>query len=89
MRSGLLMGLERPGQRAEQIASHMFAYGRVLSIEELTAQLDAVDAASVRRFGTRVMEAGRPSIAAIGPIGKLETHDAFANRFGTALEAAE
>ncbi len=89
MKSSLLMGLERPGQRAEQIAGHMFSHGRVLSIEELTARLDAVDAAAVRRFGARVMAAADPAIAAIGPIGKLESHDTFARRFGTALRAAE
>jgi predicted Zn-dependent peptidase len=89
MKSSLLMGLERPGQRAEQIAGHMFAFGRVLTVEELTARLDAVDAAAVRRFGTGLMAAGRPAIAAVGPVGKLESHDAFARRFGTALEATE
>jgi len=89
MKSSLLMGLERPGQRAEQIAGQMFSHGRVLSIEELTSKLDAVDAAAVRRFGERVMAAADPAIAAIGPIGRLESHDTFARRFGTALRAAE
>ncbi|HEY0302572.1 MAG TPA: pitrilysin family protein [Rhizomicrobium sp.] len=91
MKSSLLMGLERPGQRAEQIAGQMFSYGRVLPIEELTTRLDAVDAAAVRRFGARVMEAGMPAIAAVGPVSKLESHDAFARRFvvGRALRAAE
>ena len=84
MKSSLLMGLERPGQRAEQIAGQMFAYGRVLTIAEMTERLDAVDAASVRRFGTRVLETGCPSIAAVGPVGKLESFDTFARRFGTA-----
>ena len=37
----------------------------------------------------RVMAAGNPSIAAVGPIGKLETHTAFARRFGAKLAAAE
>ena len=91
MKSSLLMGLERPGQRAEQIAGQIFSYGRVLSIEELTAKLDAVDAAAVRRFGERTMEGGIPAIAAVGPVGKLEAHDVFARRFGSAraLRAAE
>ena len=91
MKSSLLMGLERPGQRAEQIAGQMFSYGRVLSIEELTQRLDAVDAAAVRRFGSRLMEQGRPAIAAVGPVGRLESYDAFARRFGAArtLRAAE
>lgn len=82
LKSGLLMGLERPAARAEQIASQLLAYGRVLSIEELTARLDAVDAATVRRFGQRVMSSGRPAIAAIGPLGRLENFATFAGRFG-------
>ncbi|MBL6940230.1 MAG: insulinase family protein [Alphaproteobacteria bacterium] len=84
MKSSLLMGLERPGQRAEQIAGQVFSYGRVLTIAEMTAKLDAVDAAAVRRFGTRVLEAGRPAVAAVGPVSRLESFDAFAHRFGSA-----
>ncbi len=91
MKSGLLMGLERPSQRAEQIAGQMFAYGRVLPIEEMTAKLDAVDAAAVRRFGERIMLSGNPAMASIGPVEKLERLDAFARRFGgvRTLRAAE
>ena len=89
MKSSLLMGLERPGQRAEQIAGNIFAMGRVLPIEELTSRLEAVDAAAVRRFGDRVMASANPAIAAVGPVGRLESHDAFARRFGGALRAAE
>lgn len=91
MKSSLLMGLERPSQRAEQIAGQMFSYGRVLSIAELSAKLDAVDAAAVRRFGERVLNGGAPAIAAVGPVGKLEAYDVFARRFGAArtLRAAE
>ncbi len=62
----------------------MFAYGRVLTIAEMTARLDAVDAAAVRRFGARVLEGGNPAIAAVGPVSHLESHDAFARRFGAA-----
>ena len=32
LKSGLLMGLERPGTRAEQIAGQLFALGRVQSV---------------------------------------------------------
>lgn len=89
MKSSLLMGLERPGQRAEQIAGQMFSYGRVLTIEEMTAKLDTIDAGAVRRFGARVMEGVNPAIAAVGPISRLEAHDVFARRFGATLRAAE
>jgi len=82
MKSGLLMGLEKPSTRAEQIASHLFTFGRVIPVAETIAKLDAVDAAAVRRFGERVMAAKSPAIAALGPIAKLESHDRFAKRFG-------
>ncbi len=90
LKVSLLMGMERPGTRSEQIAGQLFALGRVQSAAEIVAQLDAIDAAAVKRYGARVIEAGRPSIAAIGPVGKLESHAAFARRFGLSLvDAAE
>lgn len=82
LKASLLMGLERPGTRAEQIAGQLFALGRVQSAAEIVAQLDQIDAAAVRRFAHGVMTSGAPSIAALGPIAKLESHDRFARRFG-------
>ena len=85
MKSGMLMGLERPSSRTEQIAANLLAYGRVLTVEEMTAKLDAVDAEAVRRFGERLMTCGSPAMAAVGPIEKLESYDLFAARFGAGL----
>jgi len=82
LKSGLLMGLERPSSRAEQIAAHLLAYGRILSVEEITTKLEEVDAQKVRAFGERLIQSGRPAVAAIGPIGSLEGYETFAGRFG-------
>jgi predicted Zn-dependent peptidase len=91
MKSGLLMGLERPATRAEQIAGHLFTFGRVIPVEELTAKLDAVDLAAVRRFGERMMSTPQPSIAVVGPHNSLESYGRFSERFGAgaARHAAE
>jgi predicted Zn-dependent peptidase len=89
LRSGLLMGLERPATRAEQIASSLLAHGRVVPVAEILAKLEAVDAAAVRRFGERMMACARPALAAVGPIGKLESYETFAARFGSVRKAAE
>ncbi len=90
LRSSLLMGLETPSSRAEQIASQWFTFGRILPLSELTAKLDAVDSAAVRRIGAQLMTTERPSIAAVGPLAKLEPYDRFAERFGaSARRAAE
>ncbi len=59
LKVSLLMGLERAGARAEQIAGQLFALGRVQSPAEIVAQLDAIDAAAVKRFAARVMQARR------------------------------
>ncbi len=91
LKSSLLMGLERPSARAEQIAAQLFAFGHVIPVSEMSAKLDAIDASAVRRFGARVMAAQNPTMAAIGPVAKLESHTRFAQRFGTgdARRAAE
>ncbi|HEX3808492.1 MAG TPA: pitrilysin family protein [Rhizomicrobium sp.] len=85
LKSGLLMSLERPASRAEQIAAQLFVHGRVLSIDEIIAKLDAVDAAAVRRFGERLMASPHPAVTALGPIGKLENYESFSRRFGAGI----
>jgi predicted Zn-dependent peptidase len=89
MKSGMLMGLERPGSRAEMIASHLYTFGRVLSVEEMIASVEAVDATAVRRFAGQVMQSAAPTIAAVGPVGRLESLADFAIRFGATARAAE
>jgi predicted Zn-dependent peptidase len=89
LKSGLLMGLEKPSTRAEQISSQLLAYGRVMPVSEMIAKLEVVDAAAVRRFGDRVMATAKPSLAAVGPLKKLESYETFAGRFGTVSKAAE
>ena len=63
---------------------------------EIVAQLDTIDAAQVKRYAARVIAganiANGPTIAAVGPVGKLESHGKFASRFGAAAvisDAAE
>ena len=87
LKSGLLMGLERPGTRAEQIAGQIFTFGRVQSVAEIVGQIEAVDAAALKRYAARIMTT--PSMAAVGPVKALERHDVFAARFARGREAAE
>ena len=90
LKVSLLMGMERPGTRAEHIAGQLFSLGRVQPAAEIVAQLDAIDAAAVKRYAATVMQAGSPTIAGMGPIQKLEPHAAFTRRFGvTIADAAE
>ncbi len=88
LRASLLMALESPGARCERIAGHLLNFGRVLSTKEMTAKVDAVDAAALRQFAAKLLERGSPAMASVGPVGRLEPVERFARRFGRAAELA-
>ena len=88
LKASLLIGLESPQARCEYMAGHLATFGRVLSVDELAARIDAADAAALRRFGARICEFGGPALAAVGPVKRLESRERFATRFGSALAGA-
>ena len=79
LKSSLLMALESTGARCEQVAQHLLIFGRVLSIEELVARIDAIDAGQVAALARQIF-AGAPVLAAVGPLDKLEPYDTIARR---------
>jgi predicted Zn-dependent peptidase len=81
LKAGLLMSLESPSSRMEQIAGMLWSHGRVIPVPELVAKLEAVDAAAVRRFAAGVARKGSLSLAALGPLQNLESYDRISARF--------
>jgi predicted Zn-dependent peptidase len=81
MKAGLLMSLESTNARMDALGSQILTYGRPLPIAEITGQIDAVDANALVRVARRVF-AGRPTMAAMGPLRKLESLDEIASRIG-------
>jgi predicted Zn-dependent peptidase len=79
LKAATLMSLESTGSRAEQLGEQMLVFGRPLPIDEIVARIDAVDIDAVRRVAGRVFT-GRPSLAAIGPLGRMMPYDRFAKR---------
>jgi predicted Zn-dependent peptidase len=69
MRAGLLMGLESPFGRCERMARAMAIFGRVQSVEEMVAEIDAVDVAAARAMAERMAGAGKAALALYGPVG--------------------
>ena len=63
--AGLLMSLETPQGRADSIARSIEIFGRIMSLEEMLAELRAVDAAAARAAGQAMLSGPRAS-AAIG-----------------------
>jgi predicted Zn-dependent peptidase len=79
LKSGLLMSREGTSSRCEQMAQHMLVYGRVMSVEEIVAKVDAVDPDSVRRVVKRLL-AETPTLTALGPLSQLEPYDTLRGR---------
>lgn len=71
LKASLMMGLESCFAQSEDIARQLLIFGRRIPQEETIAEIDAVDAAAIKRVGERLIAGTRPSLAAIGPISKL------------------
>jgi predicted Zn-dependent peptidase len=78
----LLMGLESSARRAEQMARHVLAFGRVIPREEIVAVIDSIGIEDVRRVGSAML-ASAPTLAAVGPVRRLPSADALARRIGS------
>jgi predicted Zn-dependent peptidase len=80
MKASLLMSLESTNARSEQLANQLLVYGRPIPTAEIVERIDAVDGAAIRRVADR-LRGGPVTVAALGPIDWLESHDAIAARF--------
>ena len=79
LKAATLMSLESTSARAEQLGEQMLIFGRPLPIDEIVRKIDVVDVAAVRNVIARTF-AGRPSVAAIGPLGRMMPYDRFAEQ---------
>ena len=82
LKAGLLMSLETPGSRTEQVARQMMIHGRPLSSREIIEQVEAVDVTGIKRVVSRICNAGKPAVAAVGPLKGLASYDQIAAQFG-------
>jgi predicted Zn-dependent peptidase len=65
LKAGLLMSLESSSARAEQMARHLLAHGRIIDSAELIRNVDAVGVEDVGRFAQRLLKQA-PSVAVVG-----------------------
>ena len=79
MKAGLLMSLESTAARCEQLAQHLLIHGTPFDPTEIVSRIEAVDDAAIRRVVARWRSAP-PTLAAIGPLGRLEDFDRVKER---------
>jgi predicted Zn-dependent peptidase len=70
LKAGMLMGLESPASRCERLARTVAIWGRVPSLEEVVAKIEAVTAPKVSDFAAGMCKSGKASMAIYGPIEK-------------------
>jgi predicted Zn-dependent peptidase len=80
-RAGLLMSLESTDTRSERLARQIATFGRPLTIDEVVDSIEAVDQETVIRVAKRIF-GGAPTLAALGPIGGVESLDKVKARLG-------
>ncbi|HEY6336230.1 MAG TPA: pitrilysin family protein [Alphaproteobacteria bacterium] len=79
LKASILMSLESTGARSEQLGQQLLVFGRPIPTSETIKKIEAVDKAAIARIATR-LTASRPTLAALGPISRLESYDSVAER---------
>jgi len=74
IKAGLLMSLESTSARCEQMAQHMLIHGTPFDPADIVRKIEAVDDPAIKRVVTRWRTAP-PTLAALGPVGRLEEFD--------------
>ena len=83
LKMSLMMALESPARRAEQMAQHVLAFDRVLSRQEMADAIDAITVDDVRAAAQTLFEVP-PAMAAIGPVRGVASADEMRARLGAA-----
>nr|WP_272871505.1 pitrilysin family protein [Ruegeria lacuscaerulensis] len=73
MKAGMLMGLESPSNRAERLARLVQIWGRVPSLEDTVAKIDAVSTEDVRAFAEKMAVQAPAALALYGPVSDAPT----------------
>ena len=84
LKASMMMGLESCFAQCEDLARQLLIFNRRIPQEETIGEIDAVDAAAIKRVGMRLMTDAKPTLTALGPIGNLPSLDLVASQFKNA-----
>ncbi|HRQ60541.1 MAG TPA: pitrilysin family protein [Alphaproteobacteria bacterium] len=79
MKASLLMARESMMTRADQQAKTMLQRGEILDMAALVEKIDALDLPAIRAAALTIFSS-KPTLAALGPLEKLESYDSLARR---------
>lgn len=79
LKASILMSLESTSSRCEQLARQILVYGRPIPTAEVVDKVEAIDNAEIIRVAKRLFSS-TPTVAAIGPLAKVEGYDQMVAR---------
>ncbi len=79
MKANLLMGRESMMTRANQQAKQLIHFHHVFDVKDRLEKIESVTPADVRDLACRIFTS-RPTLAALGPLSRLEDYDTIAAR---------
>jgi len=80
IRAGLLMSLESPSSRAGQLARQQILWGRPIPLQETTERINRITPNRVKEVARQIFDAGKVSLAGIGPVANLPDYRDIAAR---------
>jgi predicted Zn-dependent peptidase len=79
LKSGILIGRESMISRAEQQAKYLHYKGRAFDQDRLIGKIDAITVQDIQRVAKKIFT-GRPTLASLGPVDKLESYERIIGR---------
>ena len=76
---GVVVSLESPSSRCEQLARQVTIFNRPIPVSEMISKIEAIDRDAVRAIAQR-LTSGHPTLTAVGPAGQLPSSESFAER---------
>ena len=79
LKAGLMMGLESTTARCEHLAQQILNFGKLISIQEIVAKIDAVNKDDLYRVAQEIFSSPL-TFAALGPVSQIEAFEKTQDR---------
>jgi predicted Zn-dependent peptidase len=72
LRGGMLLAMETPRHRMSRMARNELYFGRLISPDEVVADMEAVTLADIQRVASQLFDTRRLTMTVVGPVRKLK-----------------
>jgi len=73
LRGGMLLAMETPRHRMSRMARNELYFGRLISPDEVIADMERVTLADIKRVANQIFDTQRMTMTVVGPVRKVKT----------------